>query len=667
MVGLFVGCGIGWAAAPAQAAEGVRLSGTAGWAGRCHAGRSIPVRAVISADRLVSGVLSVEVMGPTAAVTEVPVEVAGGTEEEVVLVVSTPLGCGGLTLRLREGRGTTTAQVGTTDAGDTVLLGLLPGARPGTTPPSAVARTGVAAVAALEPDLLDRPGAVAGLDSIGTSPADLDGLAVEGRRALVSWVAAGGTLLVDAEGPEALGALPEVWRPSAGARRQAGHGQVRLTGSALRDGRLDGLAEPGAAASRDQGGGFQMSGGTLGGFLQRRSGLRVLSLPVILGALGFYVVVVGPGARVVLRRLGRLQLTWLVVPVAALAFSGLAVAGGDILRRGGKPTHLSVVETEAAGAGSRTYVGVPTRSKGKVTVDLPTGWLDAPGLEDRQAPTTIRATPAGQRVQVDGRPGGFVVIGAEGPSLVDGRLMVRLDPDGRHGTVQNQLRIPLEDVAVFGPGAVAALGRLEPGATTPFTMPASSGPIDASSLANQVWGGSGQRLADPQAFAMLAGVQRGFGLSVGLSAAGWTDQLASPLALRSGRPSGATLILGRPTDGPPLGEPVGSLSSGLAITRFVVAPGSTYRLSLTQGGFGGPGFGGPGFGGPGFGGPGFGGPGFGGGPRPGRGSDGPEVLVGGRWVAASDEAALPDGASSDGVVYVRSPLGPPFQPTLAAT
>ncbi len=120
--------------------------------------------------------------------------------------------------------------------------------------------------------------------------------------------------------------------------------------------------------------------------------------------------------------------------------------------------------------------------------------------------------------------------------------------------------------------------------------------------------------------------------------------MASPLELRAGRPSGATLVLGRPTDGPPSGEHVGTSNMGMQMTRFVVPAGRSYRLSLTPRGFGGPfpvrGPGGQGFG-------------------------GAEVLVGGRWVPAADAAALPEGASADGVVYVRSPL--PFRPTLEAT
>jgi len=649
MVVLIAVGGAGWGAAPAQAEGGVRLRATPGWAGRCRNGGPILVRALLSADRLVSGVLSAEsTSGPSPVVTEVPVEVAGGTEEEVVLVVPSPFGCGGLRLRLQEKTNTTTTEVGVPDAGDTVLVGLLPGARRGTPPPSAVARTGVAAVDVLEPDLLGVAGAVAGLDSIGATPADLDGLSVDQRRGLVAWVAAGGTLLVDADGADGLGALPEEWRPSASARRAAGRGQVRLTGSALREGRLDGLAEPGAGAGFGQRGEFAMGGGMggagLAGPLQRLSGLRVLSLPVILGALGLYVVLAGPGVRFGLRRRGRLQLTWLVVPFTALVFAGLAVAGGDILRRGGKTTHLSVVESRAAGATSRTYLGVPTRTRTKVTATLPAGWVATPGLEERQARSTVRTSAAGQRVQVEGQPGGFVVIGAEGPSLVEGHLAVQLGAKGGQVTVQNLLRVPLEDVAVFGPGWVVAVGRLEPGASAPVAVRAQDGAGDPQSLAHQVWNNPGEELADPLAFSALAGLQNGPGIEPGLLAAGWTDGLISPLELRGGRPSGTTLVLGRPTDGPPSGESVGTSRTGMHLTRFLVPAGRAYRLSLAPMGFGGPRV--------------VPGPG-------GRGLDGGEALIGGRWLPAVGGAALPEAASADGVVYIRSPL--PFRPTLAAT
>lgn len=645
VAGVLVACGLGWAAAPARADDGVRLSGTTGWAGRCHRGRPILVRARIGADRLVSGVLSAEASGAPSVATEVPVEVAGGTEEEVVLVASSPFGCGEVTVKLREKRGITTTRLVANDAGDTVLLGLLPGALRGSAPPaSAVARTGVAAVAAFEPDVLDRPGAVAGLDTIGATATDLDGLSADQRRALTGWVAAGGTLLVDAVGPDALGALPETWRPAAGGRTAAGRGQVRLTGSALRDGRLDGLAEPGTTSNVDGGGfGFNAGGERLSATLQRRSGVRVLSLPVILGALGLYVLLVGPGARIGLRRLGRLQLTWLVVPLVAVTFAGLAVAGGDVLRRGGQATHLSVVETELDDTRARTYVGVPTRSKGSVVANLPAGWLaGTQGSEGGLPGSTVRTTSNGQRLQAPARPGGFVVLGAEGPGSVEGRLTIMLGADGRGGEVRNNLRVPLEDVTVLGPGGFVAMGRLAPGATTTFAVPSGSEGVDAFTLAHQAWPLQ-DHLADADAYGSLSGSARGLGTVPSLVAAGWTDRLPSPIALRGGRPSGTTLVLGRPDGGPPIGESVGSANNGTMTTRFVVPVGAGFRLNVAPGRFAGafPVF------------------------PDGRGVVGfAEVLVEGRWVPAKGGEPLPQGASTDGVVYVRSTVKLPVLPSL---
>jgi hypothetical protein len=370
----------------------------------------------------------------------------------------------------------------------------------------------------------------------------------------------------------------------------------------------------------------------------------VLALPVILGALVLYVALVGPGARIALRRLGQVQLTWLLVPFTAIAFTGLAVAGGDVLRRGGKPTHLSVVESEAAGSRGQTFVGVPTRSKGTVVANLPGGWFATSGSSDGgSGPSTVRITPGGQRLETAGQPGGFVLLGAEGPSPAEGRLTVHLEPDGRRGTVSNDLQVPLEDVALFAPGGAVALGPLEPGGSVPFTTPFGSEGMSASAMADSVWDESGDSLADPNLFPSLIGVRNPFEGGLGLVAAGWTDQLASPVALKGGRPSGTTLVLGRPEDGPPRAVTVGSFSSGRLTTRFLVPPGAAYRLSLNADRFGGR---------------------FQGG-RGGGGQGAPiEVLAGGRWVPSLDGLILPSGASTGGVVYVRTTMQMPVLPSL---
>ncbi|MEJ7764285.1 MAG: hypothetical protein WKF86_02205 [Acidimicrobiales bacterium] len=647
-------CCAGWAAGPATADEGVRLTATAGWGGRCHSGQPILVRARITADRLVSGVLTAEALGRTSStttVTEVPVEVAGGTEKEVVLVASSPAGCVGVQVKLQEAKSTTTVRANVSDAGDTVLLGLLPGALRGqAAPASTTARTGVAAVSRVEPELIDRAGAIDSLDSLGATAADLEGLSAGQRRSLATWVASGGTLLVDSDDPAGLCGVPDAWRPAAGGRVESGRGQVRLTGTSLRDGRIEGLAEPGARATGSRGnGGFGLEeNGGLGSFLQERSGLRVVSLPVILGALGLYVALAGPGTRIGLRRLGRLQLTWMVIPLTAVAFAGLAVVGGDVLRRGGKPTHVSVLETEIAGSRSRSFVGVPTRSKASVVANLPAGWFaGGQGVGGGSGPSTLRATPTGQRLKTTGQPGGFVVLSAVGPSTIGGRLSVRLDPDGRRGTLRNEMQVPLDDVAVFAPGGLVTVGRVEAGGMAPFTTPSGQEGSTQQMLARQARGGRNRDVPDAELLTSLVSgwspIASGEG-GDGIIAVGRTDRLDSPFELRGRRPPGTTLVIGRPEGGPPSGESVGNANRGMKTTRFVVDPAAAYRLSLVDR---------------------VGRPAVGkdrippdrfGNPSPvgAAGGTGAEVLVAGRWVPTSNGTSLPQGASADGVVYLRT-------------
>lgn len=476
---------------PAAAATRITVAG--GHAGFYLPDRSVPVTVAVAADRLLRGTLEVTVRpqgGPRQAVSRVrvPVEVAGGSTKRF-LVVAPParsFGAPGAVVaaRLLDGGDDVLAASrpqSLQPAGGDELVGLLPGALDRANPPAAAplaVEAGVARFVKLgRAELAQAPASLEALGTIAAAPGDVAALAPPVRQALLRWLGDGGNLLVDAAPGSPVDGLPPSWQPGPQGHGTAGMGRVRLTDGAMAGDRWDRLVEPTTAGGR--GGepmGFVGFGGqpsSIGDALAVDAGLRVPAIGGLLAILLVYVVVVGPVTAVVLRRRGRSELAWVVVPVVAVVFTVGSYVGASELREGTKLAHGTALELDAVGGTATTFVGIAARGRQATEVSFPGAWAASAnpstplsGFSGPPLATSVDVTRRGPAARLELGAGQFGVVSGAASKRSEGGLEVTATSTGdgqAEGTVRNAMPYALHDAAVFVGSAGSLVGRLEPG------------------------------------------------------------------------------------------------------------------------------------------------------------------------------------------------------------
>ena len=584
-----------FSAAPASAATTLRVS--AGFAGTYAPGATLPVRIVVTADRLVAGVLEVTLGDgpPTLASVEVP----GGSEKEFLVLLPTDRAprSRDVSVRLPDGsRSPPSARTSVQPANDQELVGLLPGALAGRPVPGRAplaVDVGTAQFVPLGPVELDRaPDSVAPLGTIAVGHEELGSMAAGIRQGLLAWLEGGGRLLVDGEPGTRIAGLPDHWQPVGSTRMTAGRGEVRLTGDAIANGRWGGLVEP--TGRGNAGGGQWMGGPPIGDSLARAAGFRLPRISWLVGFLVLYVAVVGPGLFIVLRRRRRSELAWVAIPLIALLFTGASYAAGRTLRQATEMVHGTVVTTGASGARATSYLGVVSRRGGTVRIGFPAGWIAGAG-EDRGAEgtalerITIGARGPEARLPLDS--GQFGLVSGAGPIPLKGALEVTAtsDGDGRaRGTVRNGTSLPLQGGAVFVGSSWASIGPLGPGEEREWRGEGARGGFEGGPPPEaQLWmpRGPGRFGVDQHMqFSLwdlaqrVGGVSRETGRAVAL---GWTSEFDPPVRVAGGavRPRGHTLVLGE--------APVraAALTTDLSVRREVVRGAGAWERPIGPGRF----------------------------------------------------------------------------------
>ena len=500
--------------------EGVTLDAVAGFDGVVADGRAYPLTVTVTSDRLLRATLQVDLAGPMRATTlEREVEVAGGNSATFRFLApgvltdagrggGMPPEMGGSRVRLvADGESVATAEV-TPQPNDPSqeLVGVLPEAVAATgtegSLPNAVpllVDVGVARPVPVDPEVLDLGAlALAPLDQLVATPAELAALPDDDRAAVTVWVEAGGHLVLtgDADDVAAVEAvLPEGWAPAEGDSVRAGLGQVRSVPGAWTD-QL--LPTPTRSAVEEDilAQDLIFASDTVSGNLSGDAGVRLPPGARLGVMLGLYVLVVGPVAYLVLRRVGRRQLAWGVIPVLALSSTGLVVATGGPLRRSASSAHVTVYETGAGGTTATTWSLVSDpRRRGEVGVRLPDGWTAGDAFEpwdDRGSPVTVSLDAEGLEATTEPPAGGYGVIQSQGPAPdLDGALVVTAESaaDGVvRGTVRNGLDVTLEAVAVLvGRAAIVDVGTLEPGQEAPYEIADATRYAFQADAERQVW------------------------------------------------------------------------------------------------------------------------------------------------------------------------------------
>ncbi|NNE74789.1 MAG: hypothetical protein HKN26_14070, partial [Acidimicrobiales bacterium] len=476
---------------PDPDSSAVELIATVGLDGQFKQGEPTPITVTVEANRLLVGTLIFEnrVERRTERL-QVDIEVPGASSKQYVAVISTSQWeAMNATVELEvDGEVIEAVEVDGGYDSELELVGVMAQLASGREIPEAsrlaVEGTGSARLHPISDELLRAgPDALAVYDSIAASGRDLDAMAPEELQNLLTWVDRGGHLYVDQVAAPVAG-LPDPWQPTDLGWSRAGRGRVLLTGSQLGAGEWDQVLLPTPIDNGSVGIEFFEGGGSsfplaneqrLSETLETEAGFELPSLRWLLILLASYVLLVGPIGYFVLRAFGRPQLFWLLVPLAAVLFTGFTWVTGSSIRNSTQAAHATLVEFNDGGAIARTFVYQNSRNGGDIGMVAPPSWNAATPIRtpSRSRPTTSLSA-GGLRSTLSVGPGDFGLVGAVGPTdNYEHPFTVDYEQTGNgtiEGTITNNLDIRLREVAVFARGRADSIGSLDPGETERFRV-----------------------------------------------------------------------------------------------------------------------------------------------------------------------------------------------------
>ncbi len=237
--------------------------------------------------------------------------------------------------------------------------------------------------------------------------------------------------------------------------------------------------------------GFAPDTMTLDGFVEGNLASTLTSLPalefpplgLLAGLVVAYIVLAGPVTYLILRRLDRQALGWVVVPTITLVFAGLtyglgyAQRGGDIVFN--QVTLIEPIDGSAEQARVRTFVGVfsPERRAYSLRLAGPASVAAPPMLRpiSVQGPWDVNS-PAGSGIYLQSsvpaaEARDFAIaqwsmraLTADSTVALGGlAATVRLGGEALTGEVRNNSSIALKDVTLIQGEQVVRLGDLAPG------------------------------------------------------------------------------------------------------------------------------------------------------------------------------------------------------------
>jgi hypothetical protein len=481
------------------AAHPVAVRVDAGWGGWYSPGEHIPVRLTLSSPRLVRGLIQLSWSRPSSLATPVavPIEIVGGTTKKVTVELDTAGDQRGATLDVKVTDGRTSvglaSQALQARSDDDELVALLPGALNSNAPPGPAPLNidaGIARFSALQPgDLAAGPHVLDGLTVVAAGPGDLAALSPADRSRLEIWLSRGRELLVDSPPGDTIAGLSSTYQPGASGIASARFGRVIQTGGAMARGQWAGLVEPTA-----QRGSFSL-GGDPSSFLLGRLGTRLIGRGWVGGLALLYVLLAGPIVSIVLWRLRRQELMWVVVPVLAIVMLAVALVGGTAARGKARADHLTILATGRRSTQVITLVGAVGRGRGTVSISTPPDF-NAVGVPSLVAPNrgflgrrsdsdlTVRSATGYESAFNPGRDQPLVAtIDGFDPNLRGLQISALSAVDGTvHGDIVNAGRATIRDVTVYCASGEQDVGTLTPGEHRAWSMaPAQTGPPPVNS------------------------------------------------------------------------------------------------------------------------------------------------------------------------------------------
>ncbi|MEM9134017.1 MAG: hypothetical protein AAGA59_04940 [Actinomycetota bacterium] len=534
--------------------------------GRYVPGQPTPLVVTIAADRAVSGTLTASFDGILGG--SVPVEVPGGSTKEVVLIVTTPpWGSGGtLSFDADDAEDDASTRLNLQQNWGDELIAVFPELSAAQLPATAELRAevGQARLFAFDPDLLTNgPDVLSPFSHVVVTAGDLNQLDQDGLDALTAWVGGdSGRLVVD---EPASSPLPlDVGAADDDGEAALGTGAVIFTDGALARTGYDGAFAPTMTRSADE---FPNSG--FGGMpasltLARDAGVAVPEITLLLILLAIYILVIGPVLWLLLRRVRREPLLWLILPVGAL-LTTLGVYGiGLALRNDATAAHATVVADLPNLQAVSTQVLVTSSNGGTAGIELPDGWRVRQVFDEAMwFEGGFGVEPGGRPVVADGElvtdlpPGGTSVLAAEAtlPAATDSSWSIDLVGDGEGGltgTITNLTDRTLVDGFVAAGQGYQQVRELGPGESMDVTLRNANVPVlESDRLAESMWrfdpweGDLDGTAANPGVLLEFLATRPELRTPGFVLVGGWTRDEDGPLATADGRTvtNGRTLFV----------------------------------------------------------------------------------------------------------------------------
>jgi hypothetical protein len=449
---------------PAAAEPAVSITTTIG--NRYVPGEPVTFLVDITASKATKGSVQIRVDGHQTASRSF--EVAGGATKTIVIVSETVQWGGEMTVAVNSDDGNLTLRPQLTEDRDGEQVGILSSLQLVELPNTAPAATG-GRTARFHPisELIlgSDERSLEMFDSIAGRPEDFTAMAPEALAAVQSWTARGGILIVDAAPGTQVTGFDTAETSSV---ERFGFGTIRFANDSFRRGNVAGLV-PATVLQRFDEFDNGVDPGLSGRLLVSDAGISTPGIGALLGLIAVYIMLVGPALFLVLRRVHRQPLAWVIIPALAAVSVGLVWGVGRAQRSDVDLAHGTIVAYVDGVRIERSEVLVAASSGGFVGIDTSTGFqsvdrsLDRWGgltgrqLEQRGAAVGLRLNPGeasrlvAERVTVDpGLPP--LVISTQ---LEDNRTL--------SGTVTNRSDLVLEDVQVVAGNAAQLIGKMEPG------------------------------------------------------------------------------------------------------------------------------------------------------------------------------------------------------------
>lgn len=297
---------------------------------------------------------------------------------------------------------------------------------------------------------------------------------------LGAWLRQGGDLRIAGNRPD-LSNLGLDWEPDASGVMLEGSGRVTFVESIA-----SALSRPFRPGSVARGANAAVNPQALTQDLALTAGFSAVEVRFIGGFLFGYVLIVGPALFTVTALLRRRRWVWVAVPVTAVLAIFAAVQLANQERKEQGISHSTVLNLDDSQRQIFTALGISAPT-GNVSFKLPPGFAaGGSGLDSNRVEVDIHGD--GATVKTLGGAGSFSVASAQGPSLVQGDVIVDAVRDGSSvaAKVTNEMPWTLYDAALQVGDSMTPLGAIEPGETVDAELDLSQ-PADLLSSALSVW------------------------------------------------------------------------------------------------------------------------------------------------------------------------------------